>query len=327
MEISEAKKQVIRAGIQLSRTGLIARTWGNVSCRLDEETFLITASGRDYLTLTEEEVVRVKRKDLSYEGPFAPSSEQKIHREIYRLKQDARFVIHTHQENASVVSAMGIEEAVFDREYKGIGSRVICARYGLPGSDRLCANTAAALKASEGKAVILKNHGAVCYGGSYEEAFATCRSLEEACGRYLEMRCSGISWNMASREIIQNQHEKAVIWNCSPVVKAFLREEISLRPYLDDFAQMAGNGMKLSGPEDIEGAAKRVRPILVKGRGAFCVADNVSDAEALSMLVEKNCKAYFAAKVSGGKPLSTKDCLLMRKNYLQKYSRLKEGNF
>ena len=64
MELTEAKKQVIKAGIELSQSGLIARTWGNVSCRTDEEHFVITASGRNYLTLTEEEVIEVNMEDL-----------------------------------------------------------------------------------------------------------------------------------------------------------------------------------------------------------------------------------------------------------------------
>lgn len=324
MEKKEAKKQVIRAGKELSQTGLIARTWGNVSCRLDDETFAITASGRSYLTLTEDEVVEVKIADLSYKGDIKPSSEKKIHRAIYKLKKDVRFVIHTHQENASAISAMGLAEVKFDQEYEGIGDRVICAEYGLPGTDKLCANTVKAVEASEGNAVILKHHGAVCYGSSYEEAFQIAKNLEEACGRYLEQLHPEITRHTASKEFIQNQHEKAVIWNCSPVVKAFLREGISLKPYLDDFAQMAGTSMKLAGPEGIESAVKGGKSMLVKGRGALCVGRNVSDAEALSMLVEKNCKAYFAARAGGGKPIKFWECLAMRQFYLRKYSKLGE---
>ena len=40
MDILEAKKIVVEAGKQLVKTGLIARTWGNVSCRIDENTFV-----------------------------------------------------------------------------------------------------------------------------------------------------------------------------------------------------------------------------------------------------------------------------------------------
>ncbi|MCO7121763.1 class II aldolase/adducin family protein [Ihubacter massiliensis] len=324
MEKREAKKQVIQAGKELSKSGLIARTWGNVSCRVDDETFVITASGRNYLTLTEEEVVEVKMSDLSYEGDIKPSSEKRIHRAIYQLKDDAQFVIHTHQENASAISAMGVSEIELNQACEGIGERVICAEYGLPGTETLCANTVKAVSASDGKAVILKHHGAVIYGSSYEEAFRTAHNLEQACGQYLDQLHPDITRHPASKEFIQNQHEKAVIWNCSPVVKAFLKEEIRLKPYLDDFAQMAGMSMKFAGPEAIESAVRTGKSMLVRGRGALCVGKNVSDAEALSMLVEKNCKAYFAAKESGGTPIKFFDRFLMRQIYLRKYSKLGE---
>ena len=85
MELSNAKEKVIKAGRELSRSGLIARTWGNVSCRTGEDTFVITASGRDYMTLTPREIIEVKLSDLSYEGDIKPSSELKAHREIYML--------------------------------------------------------------------------------------------------------------------------------------------------------------------------------------------------------------------------------------------------
>ena len=48
MDILQAKKEVIAAGLRLVETGLIARTWGNVSCRVDENSFVITPSGKPY---------------------------------------------------------------------------------------------------------------------------------------------------------------------------------------------------------------------------------------------------------------------------------------
>ncbi len=39
MTINEAKELVIKAGLKLVESGLIARTWGNVSCRIDDSSF------------------------------------------------------------------------------------------------------------------------------------------------------------------------------------------------------------------------------------------------------------------------------------------------
>ena len=65
-DVEEAKKLVVEAGKKLLETGLIARTWGNVSARISDTQFVITPSGRAYDTLTPEEVVVVNIDDCSH---------------------------------------------------------------------------------------------------------------------------------------------------------------------------------------------------------------------------------------------------------------------
>lgn len=317
MEISKAKEQVIKAGIELSRSGLIARTWGNVSCRTDENHFVITASGRNYLTLTPDEVIEVDIENLEYESDIKPSSEKKVHREIYRLKKDANFVIHTHQSNASAVASMGLKGIKLDREYPGIGSFVLCAEYGLPGTKKLCRNTAETVSEYDGQAVLMANHGAVCYGKTYDEAFQIAHDLEEACGRYLE----SIGVPPCKEQSFGNAGEDEPLWNDSPVIMKFMEARDVLKPYLDDFAQMAGTGLKVVDYDEkmIAKAIKNGRPLLVRGKGALCVAEERNDAEALFMVIEKNCRAALAAL--GAEPIAPWECMLMRQVYLRKYSK------
>ncbi len=319
MEISEAKRQVIKAGIELSQSGLIARTWGNVSCRTDENHFVITASGRNYLTLTEDEVIEINLEDMEYEGDIKPSSEKKVHREVYKLKPEANFVIHTHQSNASAVAAMGLSEVKLDKEYPGLGNRVLCAGYGLPGTKKLCKNTAEAIKAYNGQAVMMASHGALCYGSSYEEAFQVARTLEEACGKYLENL--GVPAWKEGEPASTTFAEEEPIWNDSPAVMKFMEVRKVLKPYLDDFAQLAGTSMKVidDEPGAIAKAIENNTPVLVRGKGALCVAEERGDAEALSIVIEKNCRAALAA--IGSKPINPLECALMRMIYLKKYSK------
>lgn len=352
MDILDAKKQVIEAGKALSESGLIARTWGNVSCRTDEAHFVITASGRNYMTLTPEEVIEVKIDDLSYDkNGVKPSSEKKVHREIYRIKEDANFVIHTHQSNASAVSAMGLSRIKLDREYPGLGNYVLCAEYGLPGTKRLCRNTAAAVKETGHKAVIMRNHGAVCYGRDYDEAFEIAHTLEEACGRYLadlgvdaacgaklsadapcdaasgmgaacDMACGANAAHGAAQKMEQELAEQyGGLWNSSPVILKYMEARAELKPYLDDFAQLVGTGLEVTEENAflIQLAIDTGNPLLVKGRGALCAAVKESDCEVLSIVIEKNCRAALAA--IGEKPLSRWESLLMRQFYLKKYSK------
>ena len=85
--------------------GLVARTWGNVSVRAGPDQMLITPSGRAYEGMAPEDIVPVNLRTGAHDGPLKPSSEGKLHSEIYRTRPEINAVIHTHQMNASTVAA------------------------------------------------------------------------------------------------------------------------------------------------------------------------------------------------------------------------------
>ena len=186
MDILEAKKIVVEAGKQLVKTGLIARTWGNVSCRVSDTEFVITPSGRAYETLTTDDIVTVNLFDLTYDGDIKPSSEKGLHAQCYILRPETNFVIHTHQANASIVSAMGCDINNIQGESKEIvGDNIPVSSYGLPGTGKLRDGVVGALKRSDSKAVIMKSHGAVCLGTDYEDAFKVANEVEKICADYI----------------------------------------------------------------------------------------------------------------------------------------------
>ncbi len=186
MDIQKAKEIVVEAGKQLVSSGLIARTWGNVSCRIDDKTFVITPSGRAYETLTPDEVVVVNMEDLSYEGDIKPSSEKGIHASCYLLRPEVNFVIHTHQVNASIVSAIGCDINDITGYSKDIiGDNIPVASYGLSGTGKLRKAVVEAIKRTDSKAIIMKHHGAVCLGTDYDDAFKVASEVEKVCENYV----------------------------------------------------------------------------------------------------------------------------------------------
>ena len=46
--LDQIKQQILEGGERLLKEGLVARTWGNISIRVDETHMLITPSGRPY---------------------------------------------------------------------------------------------------------------------------------------------------------------------------------------------------------------------------------------------------------------------------------------
>jgi L-fuculose-phosphate aldolase len=179
------KYQIIETGKKLLAEGLVSRTWGNVSIRIDENHMLITPSGRKYDDLTINDIVLVNYRTSQYEGEIKPSSEKELHCEVYRTRKEINAVIHTHQLNASVVAAARREvPPILDDMAQIIGPGVRVADYALPSTRRIVTKTVKALKGR--MAALMANHGAVCIGRDIEEAFVVCQVLEKACKAFIE---------------------------------------------------------------------------------------------------------------------------------------------
>ncbi len=196
--INEAKEQVIIAGKRLVASGLIARTWGNISARVSDTQFVITPSGLAYETLTPEQVVLVNISDCTYEGDIKPSSEKGIHADAYRLRPNVNFIIHTHQEKASVISMEGSDLKVRSEEdQKILGEVIPCAAYGMSSTSMLRERVAAAVHDySDSTAILMKYHGTLCLGKDLENSFEIAQTLEKiaeqryrkACGKMIMVR-------------------------------------------------------------------------------------------------------------------------------------------
>ena len=198
MDILEAKLAVIAAGKRLVETGLIARTWGNVSARVDEETFVITPSGKAYEGLEPEDIVPVKIQDLSYEGSVKPSSEKGIHAQAYLLRPEVGFVVHTHQHNASIAAVMGKPIETPNWWADVVGETVPIADYGLPGTGKLKKGVVKALQENPGsRAILMEHHGALCLGADADEAFRVADALEQVCLAFLKARLRTFTGDVA----------------------------------------------------------------------------------------------------------------------------------
>lgn len=395
MDVLTAKKLVIEAGERLVEKGLIARTWGNVSCRVDDKTFVITPSGKPYIGLKPEDIVEVAIDTLEWGGNVKPSSEKGVHAEVYKQFPEANFVIHTHQKIASAVSALsdGIEK-VKGEAAKLIGDRIFIGSYGLPGTKKLKKGVSNALKLSPSKAVIMAHHGALCFGKDSNEAFEVASSLETVCAEYIlanakeklgivsdniddfctkivdkltkskktveidksmlynsvcdrengeivfknEADGSEISMDLNSGLSNQTLSDSAmahrsiylacpsfdhIIHNASSEVVAVSRLGKTMKPLLDDFAQICGTKVKAAKtPEKCGKAIKGKNAVLLKDQGALCCGSNEGDAQAVDMIMSKSSLTLLSTKVFGkAKAINPVEALLMRVIYLKKYSK------
>ena len=114
-------------------------------------------------------------------------------------------------------------------------------------------------------------------------------------------------------------------------VVAMSRKGKTMKPFLDDLAQLCGPVVKCAvfNPSDTLKTSKKVvkalgkrNAVLVKDNGAVCVAGSQYDAEAVELVMEKGCKTAMGAELNAEtKPIGAFDAHLMNFIYKVKYSK------
>jgi ribulose-5-phosphate 4-epimerase/fuculose-1-phosphate aldolase len=179
---------VLGTALRLVERGLVVGKAGNVSLRVKQshgtDLVVITPTSRYYDDLTSSDLPVVDLEANLIEGNMAPSSETALHLAIYRARENAGAIIHTHSIHASAmaVAGMGIP-AVLEEEVALLGGEVKVAAYGPSGTAELARHAVEAL--ADRRAVILSNHGAVGIGRTLREALDAAELIERAAQVYL----------------------------------------------------------------------------------------------------------------------------------------------
>ncbi len=180
----ELREQIVSFGVRLADEGLVQGTWGNIAVRLDETHMLCTPSGLDYRRLKPDDIVEVELSTLGYDGRRKPTSEKRLHRDLFLARADVGAVIHTHAKRCGVFAAARKTICCISGEMRErIGSEMRCAGHALPSTKQL---SRVALKAlGDRNGCLLMNHGALCCGADLEGAYLACKASEEAAAEQL----------------------------------------------------------------------------------------------------------------------------------------------
>ena len=139
----------------MAEGGLVRGTEGNASARAGG-LVAISPSGVEYGTLRPEDVCLVTPDGVLVEGP-RPSVELPMHLAVYAARADVGAVVHTHSPRATSEPPAPIAE-------------------GESGTAELGASVVAA--AGDGHAVVMRDHGPVCFGADLAEALGRAFELE-----------------------------------------------------------------------------------------------------------------------------------------------------
>ncbi|MBD3221851.1 class II aldolase/adducin family protein [bacterium] len=174
----QQRRIMARVGARLYARRLVVGAEGNLSARLADDRFLTTPSGRCKGDLVEADlvVVDLEGRPARPQSPL-PSSEWRLHREIYRLCPGAGAICHGHPPHATACAVAGRAlDARLLTETAMLLGPVPLAVPSVPGTDEVADSVRPLLPAA--RAILLANHGAVAWGRDLEEALHRLESVE-----------------------------------------------------------------------------------------------------------------------------------------------------
>lgn len=178
---SALRQAIIDACLRMNAEGINQGTSGNISART-EGGMLITPSGVPYEATTPDMIVFVG-DDGSAAGDWRPSSEWRMHLDIYRARPEAGAVVHAHSAHATALSCLRRAIPAFHYMVAAAGGRdVRCASYATFGTQALSDAMLAALE--DRRACLLANHGQIAFGRTLDKALWLAGEVEVLARQY-----------------------------------------------------------------------------------------------------------------------------------------------
>jgi len=178
-------QRVIDTCIAMNTQGINQGNAGNVRVRF-ENGFLITPSGLAYDRLQPTDIVLVDLDGTSQDH-LKPSSEWRMHRDIYTHRVDAGAVLHAHSLFATTLSCLRLDIPAFHYMIAVAGgSDIRCADYALFGTQELSNNMLGALQ--DRRACLLGTHGMICFHDNLDKVLWLGVEVETLARQYWHAR-------------------------------------------------------------------------------------------------------------------------------------------
>ncbi len=175
----QLKKQIVEIGQRIWQRGFVAANDGNISIKLNDREILTTPTGVSKGFMDADMILKVdfNGKILSQNKKYQPSSEVKMHLEIYRSRPDINAVVHAHPPYCTsfAVAGVALDQCVLPEAIIVLGA-VPTAAYGLPSTEEIPKAIRPHIQNSD--AVLLENHGALTLGTDLINAYFKLETLE-----------------------------------------------------------------------------------------------------------------------------------------------------
>ena len=189
---------------------LISGPAGNISARLDENTFLLTPSMPFKQFMTPDQLITVDLNgdkcgiETEANKNLKPTSEVPMHLEAYKLRPDIEGIVHAHPPYTVALTAAGkkFNSKVQTEAMLFLGS-VGVADYATPTTDKLGETVAAKVK--DYNTIILPYHGAFVAGKTVWDAYSNLEILEFAA------KVNYLVYSMGSEAPLPEEHVREML--------------------------------------------------------------------------------------------------------------------
>jgi L-fuculose-phosphate aldolase len=173
----EHREDICHVGRLVFQKGWVAANDGNITIRLDQERILATPTGVSKGMMHPDDLIIVDMKGNKISGRAERTSEIAMHLTVYELRSDVRSVVHAHPPVSTGYATAGraLNLALLPEVVIGLGC-VPLAAYGLPGTPALTEPMLPLIPKYD--ALMMANHGAVCYGDDVFKAYFRMETLE-----------------------------------------------------------------------------------------------------------------------------------------------------
>jgi L-fuculose-phosphate aldolase len=174
---SQLRASIIEIGKCVWQKGWVAANDGNISNRLPGDRVLCTPTGVSKGMMTVDDLIICDLDGNRLEGTRARTTEIDMHLSIYKMRPDINAVVHAHPPAATGFAVAGrpLNQAILPEVIINLGC-VPLAEYGLPGTPAITEGMAPYIPSYD--AILLGNHGAVCYADDVWKAYFRMETVE-----------------------------------------------------------------------------------------------------------------------------------------------------
>lgn len=190
-DLTQLKRDVLRIAKKAYDEKLMAGTSGNMSVlSRDRQWMVITPSSYDYSIMEEQDIVVTDLDGNVVQGCHKPSSEWKMHAEIYKHLPHVGAVVHTHSPYATSFAVTHQEIPVILIEMiPFLKGKLEVSPYAEQGSAQVGLNAVPILERKN--ACLMANHGVVTVGETLDQAYINSVYAEDTAKIYHMAKLNG----------------------------------------------------------------------------------------------------------------------------------------